>query len=101
MKNEKKKILDFVAKYRTLLLANGIDVAFSTLSDDWFVYNYNKEYRYYEYFIRFHSVSELVKIITDELNFEFNCAIENNIPVPSCESASIAEQILTYSGGTQ
>lgn len=95
MKTEEHRILKFIEKNRSFLSVNNIDIAHSTLSGDWFVYNYNKQYHYYEYFIRFSTVTQLVEIISEELRFELHCAIESNIGVPSCEADSIAEQIIS------
>ena len=93
---EEQKILGFIERYRSFLSVNGIDIAHSSFSGDWFVYNYNKRYHYYEYFIRFSTVTQLVEIISEELHFELHCAIENSISVPSCEADSIAEQIISF-----
>ena len=65
--NLDKEIEEFIKEYRSFLLNNHIDVAKSTIDNTWFVYRYKKEYGYYEYFIRFSTVSQLVDIILDEM----------------------------------
>lgn len=62
-----KEIEEFIA-------ANDIDVAQSAIGDTWFVYQTQKEYDNYVFFIRFTTAKELVDIILDELEFELYSA---------------------------
>ena len=94
--NLDKEIEEFIKEYRSFLLNNHIDVAKSTIDNTWFVYRYKKEYGYYEYFIRFSTVSQLVDIILDEMKFELYCAIEKEIAPPECEDYELADIIKEY-----
>ncbi len=96
MSNETEKIKKFIEKNQPFLAARNIDIAHSFLNDDWFVYCDNKEYHYYEYYIKFTTVKELVDILTAELTFELNCSIGEEPAPPACEAASIAEDVRTH-----
>ena len=96
MKKENERICNFINEYHDFLSANHIDIAHSLTSNSWFVYHYVKEYGYYEYFIRFSTVSQLVDIILDEMRFELYCAIEKETSSPKCEDHELTEQIEDY-----
>lgn len=96
MDREDKKINDFIKEYRVFLSNNQIDIAKSTIENEWFVYRYEKRYGYYEYFIRFYTVLELVDIILDEMKHELYCAIGKEIAPPECEDYELADTIKEY-----
>jgi hypothetical protein len=96
MTDENKKIEKFIEKNQSLLTARNIDIARSKFQGDWFVYCDNKEFGYYEYFFKFTTAKELVDIITEELSFELNCCIDEDVVPPSFESESLAEDIQTF-----
>lgn len=62
-----KEIEKFINDYRTFLENNNIDIAKSTIDNTWFVYRYDKNYGYYDFFLRFTTATELVDIIIDEI----------------------------------
>ena len=62
-----KEIEEFIA-------AKDIEVAQSAIGDTWFVYQTQREYDNYVFFIRFTTAKELVDIILDELEFELYSA---------------------------
>lgn len=96
MSREDKKINNFIKEYRSFLSSNHIDVAKSMIENTWFVYRYEKRYGYYEYFIRFSTVLELVDIILDEMKHELYCAIEKEISLPECEDDELADMVKAY-----
>lgn len=95
MKDEDQKIREYIKKNRSQLKAQNMDIAYSDTCGDWFIYDFNKSYHYYEYFIRFTSLEELETIIRDELLFLEECRAEKDPAVPDCEEDSIAE-IVTH-----
>lgn len=94
-----KEIEKFIDEYRGFLLHNNIDIAKSIIDNTWFVYRYEKQYGYYEYFIRFSTVSQLIDIILKEMKFELYCAIEKNVDVPECEDGELADTVKRYYSG--
>mgnify|MGYP003293596830 FL=1 len=74
-----REIEKFINDYRAFLENNNIDIAKSTIDKEWFVYRYDKEYGYYDFFLRFTTAFELVDIIIDEIRFELYCAIDKEI----------------------
>lgn len=99
--NQLKTIMDeeienFINDYRAFLANNNIDVAKSTIDNTWFVYRYDKEYGYYDFFLRFTTASELVDIIIDEMRFELYCAIDKEIDPPNCVDFELADMISGY-----
>lgn len=102
--NESKIVLDkeiekFINRYRGFLSNNNIDIAKSIIDNTWFVYRYEKKYGYYEFFIRFTTVSQLVDIILKEMEFELYCAIEKEVDVPDCEDGELADMVEGYYSG--
>lgn len=89
MTKQSKQIKAFVTEYRDVLAANNIDVAHSTIKDEWFVYQRQEEYGYYEYFIQFSTVTELVDIILDEMKFALHSAIKEEIAPPGYDDDDI------------
>lgn len=89
MTKNTKEIKEFIKEYHDFLTANNIDVAQSTIGDTWFVYQLEKEYNNYNYFIRFTNVNQLVDIILDEFKFELYSAIKKEIHPPYCDDDSI------------
>lgn len=96
MTKEGKKIQEFITEHRDFLAANNIDVAYSIISDEWFVYQTQSEYGYYEYFIQFSTVSELVDIILDEMRFALYSAIEKEIAPPKYDDDKIINILTSY-----
>ena len=82
MTKQSKQIKAFITEYRDFLATNNIDVAHSTIKDEWFVYQRQEEYGYYEYFIPFSTVNELVDIILDEMKFALHSAIKEEKAPP-------------------
>lgn len=91
-----EEIENFINDYRAFLVNNNIDVAKSTIDNTWFVYRYEKGYGYYDFFLRFTTVSELVDIIIDEMRFKLYCAIEKEIDPPNCVDFELADMISGY-----
>lgn len=91
MENEEQKIRDYIKKNRSFLQERNMDIAYSDTCGDWFIYDYNKSYHYYEYFIRFTTLEQLETIIREELLFLEECLAEKDPAVPTCEADSIAE----------
>ena len=94
-----KEIEKFINEYRGFLSNNNIDVAKSTIDNTWFVYRYEKQYGYYEYFIRFSTVAQLIDIILKEMKFELYCAIEEEVDLPDCEDGELADMVKGYYNG--
>lgn len=97
MTKKSKEIKEFITEYRDFLAANNIDVAHSTINDEWFIYQPHNDYDYYEYFIQFSTVTELVDIILDEMAFELYCAIKKEITPPDYDDDTILSIIRNYS----
>lgn len=94
-----KEIEKFINEYRGFLSNNDIDVAKSSIDNTWFVYRYEKQYGYYEYFIRFSTLSQLIDIILKEMKFELYCAIEEEVDLPDCEDGELADMVKGYYSG--
>ena len=91
-----EEIENFINDYRAFLQNNNIDIAKSTIDNMWFVYRYDKNYGYYDFFLRFTTASELVDIIIDEMRFELYCAIDKEIDPPNCVNFELADMISGY-----
>ena len=91
-----EEIENFINDYRAFLQNNNIDIAKSTIDNTWFVYRYDKNYGYYDFFLRFTTASELVDIIIDEMRFELYCAIDKEIDSPNCVEFALADMISGY-----
>lgn len=91
-----REIENFINDYRAFLENNNIDIAKSTIDKEWFVYRYDKNYGYYDFFLRFTTVSELVDIIIDEMRFELYCAIDKEINPPNSVDFELADMISGY-----
>lgn len=70
-------IEEFVKKYEEFFLKNDMDVSHS-LKGKWYFSMYNNEFDYYDCFIEFETLEQLVDIIIGEITFHLNCAIERN-----------------------
>ena len=91
-----QEIENFINEYRSFLENNNIDIAKSTIDNEWFVYRYDKGYGYYDFFLRFTTASELVDIIIDEMRFELYCAIDKEIDSPNCVDYELADMVSEY-----
>lgn len=89
MTKKSKEIKEFIAEYKDFLAANNIDVAHSAIEDTWFVYQTQKEYGYYEFFIPFSTVTQLVDIILDEMKFALYNAIGKEVSPPEDDDNTI------------
>lgn len=96
MRKQSKQIKNFITEYRDFLVANNIDIAHSTIKDEWFVYQTQKDYDTYEYFIQFSTVSELVDIILDEMEFALYSAIKEEIAPPEYDNDTIINLLKNY-----
>lgn len=96
MTNESKQIKSFIAEYHDFLVVNNIDIAHSIIKDEWFVYQTQKDYDTYEYFIQFSTVSELVDIILDEMEFALYSAIKKEIVPPEYDNDTIIDLLKNY-----
>ena len=97
MTKDNEEIKEFITEYRDFFVANNIDVARSTINDEWFIYQPHDDYDYYEYFIQFSIVTELVDIILDEMTFELYSAIKKEIAPPDYDDDTILSIIRNYS----
>ena len=93
---KEQKIQSFVDEYRNFLSANHIDVVHSSITNAWFVYRYDPDYGYYDYFIKFSTLQQLIDIILAEMKFELYCAIEDEISSPDCDDNELADIIVNY-----
>ena len=93
MKLEDQKIREYIKKNQAALQAQNMDIAHSDTCGDWFIYDYNKTYHYYEYFIHFTTLEQLETIIREETLFHEECLAGTEPGVPGCEKASIAEMV--------
>ncbi|MBE5952103.1 MAG: hypothetical protein E7260_11040 [Lachnospiraceae bacterium] len=91
------KIREFIESHREFLKVNNIDIAYSDISNEWFVYYRDRRYNVYEFFIKFETVEQLVDIILQEVEFKLRCTIEEACATPECEAESISDQIEEYS----
>lgn len=96
MNKEDDAIKKFVNDHKNLLTANKIDVAQYEIENTWFVYRYEKQYGYYDYFIRFSTVAQLVDIILNELKFELYIAIGKEIAPPEGDENRLADMVAAY-----
>lgn len=96
MTKDTEEIKEFVMEYRDFLAANNIDVAHSTIKDEWFVYQYQEDFGYYEYFIQFSTVTELADIILDEMKFELYSAIKKEVSPPPYDDDTILDILMSY-----
>lgn len=89
MTKQSKQINAFITEYRDFLAANNIDIAHSTIKDEWFVYQMPEGYDDYEYFFQFSTVNDLVDIILDEMEFVLYSAIKEEIAPPGYDDDKI------------
>jgi len=95
--NNTERIQEFLEDNKKFLTANEIDVAHSVVNDEWFVYNLDREYGYYEYFIKFKTVEDLIDIILKEMAFKLRCSIDEQTSTPDCEDdPELADRIERY-----
>ena len=97
MTKKSKEIKEFITEYHDFLAANNIDVTHSTIKGEWFVYQTQEGYGYYEYFIQFTTVAELVDIILDEMKFALYNAVEKEITPPEYDDDTIIGILKNYS----
>lgn len=97
MTKKSKEIKEFITEYRDFLVANNIDVAHSAIKDEWFVYQTQEDYGYYEYFIQFTTITELVDIILDEMKFALYNAAKKEITPPEYDDDTILGILKNYS----
>ncbi len=74
-------IEEFIDEYKEFFMATQLDVA-KSLKGKWYLSAYNEEYSYYDCFIEFNTLKELVDIVTREWSFLLHCAIEYETDVP-------------------
>ena len=96
MTKDNEEIKEFITDYRDFLAANNIDVAHSVIKDEWFVYQQQEQYGYYEFFIQFSTVTELVDIILDEMEFALYSAIKKDVSPPPYDDDTILDIIKHY-----
>lgn len=96
MTKQSKQIKAFITEHHDFLTSNKIDVAHSAIMDEWFVYQRKEDYGYYEYFIHFSTVAELIDIILDEMEFELYNAIEKEIAPPKYDDDDIINILTSY-----
>lgn len=96
MTKQSKQIKNFITEYRDFLVVNNIDIAHSTIKDEWFVYQTQKDYDAYEYFIQFSTITELVDIILDEMEFALYSAIKKEIAPPEYDNDTIIDLLKNY-----
>ena len=96
MTKDNEEIKEFITEHHDFLVANNIDVAHSTIKGEWFVYQYQKKYCYYEFFLQFSTVTELVDIILDEMEFTLYSAIKKEISPPPYDDDAILDIIKHY-----
>ena len=96
MTKQSKQIKNFITEYRDFLAANNIDVAHSTINDEWFVYQTQADFDDYVYFIQISTVSELVDIILAEMEFALYSAIKEEIIPPEDDDDTILEHLKNY-----
>lgn len=97
MKKDNEEIKEFITEYRDFLAANHIDVAHSAIEDRWFIYQSQQDYGYYNFFIQFSTVTQLVDIILDEMKFELYCAVKKEVSPPPYDDNLILDIIENYS----
>lgn len=86
----------FIDTHKNFLIANNIDIAHSSVKDEWFVYRFETDYHYYDYFIKFETVSQLIDIILQEMTFSLRSSITKLLTSPECEADDISDQIDNY-----
>ena len=91
-------IEEFVKKHEDFLLRNKMDVSHS-IQGKWYFSIYEEEYHYYDCFIEFKTVEELVDIIVGEIAFHLDCAIERNTNTPEFEKNDFADTVESYKKG--
>lgn len=86
----------FIEKYKDFFMASNMDVCHS-IKGKWYIYAYIKEYRYYDFFVEFETVEELIDIIIREQTYFMSCALEKeaDIEVPSFND-KISEILTQY-----
>ena len=96
LKQMEKDIIEFIEENKEFLLSNNIDIAHSYLTDRWYVYRYDTEYHYYDYYIEFSSLQELNNILLEEMEFLLSFTLSDEVEIPSVEYEQIASQIEAY-----
>ena len=96
MKQMEKDIIEFIEENKEFLLSNNIDIAHSYLTDRWYVYRYDTEDHYYDYYIEFSSLQELNNILLEEMEFLLSFTLSDEVEIPSVEYEQIASQIEAY-----
>lgn len=94
---EDKLIQRFVEANREFLAANKLDVAHSMVEGKWFVYSFDEQYDYYDYFHEFQTAEEMIDIILQEMSFHLRYSIDRFEEVPEEEtSRGVAEYLDEY-----
>ena len=96
MNTETQKIQAMINGNLDFLLANHIDIVHSDLTNAWFVYRFDTNYCYYDYFVQFTTAKELAHILLEELRFLLLSAIDETTALPSFEKESPASQLTDY-----
>ena len=73
--NEKQKIEKILEDYKALFEVTDFDVA-ESLKGQWYFSRYNKEFNYYDTFVRFETAKELAEILLGELAMDIFAAID-------------------------
>lgn len=96
MNQTEKDIIEFIEENKDFLLSNNIDIAHSYLTDRWYVYRYDTDYHYYDYYIEFCSLQELNNILLEEMEFLLSFTLSDEVEIPSVEYEQIASKIEAY-----
>ena len=71
----------FLEKHEDFFMASNMDVCHS-IKGKWYIYAYIKEYKYYDFFVEFETLEELIDIIIREQTYFMSCALEQEAEAP-------------------
>ena len=94
--SEEQKIQQLIEEYRDFLVNQGIDVARSVLKNRWFCYQYNEQYKYYDFYTEFSTAKELADIILNQLTFEMELEEGKEKYPPELNNSNIADVVTVY-----
>ena len=71
----------FIEKYKDFFMATNMDICHS-IKGKWYIYAYIQEYKYYDFFVEFETLEELIDILIREQTYFMSCALEKEVDAP-------------------
>lgn len=96
LRAEEQKIKQLIEEHRVFLKKQGIDVAQSVQNNRWFCYQYNEQYKYYDFYTEFATAKELADIILDQMTFELELEEGKSVYPPELKNSNIADMVTVH-----